>query len=103
MGRSADDSLYLVATGRKLVAQLHVEDVPALPTAAGSSRLLHLVAGISGGRDAIPIDQSLTRLSAVRHQELDLRPRCVAAIDDVALGVRRKAGEAEAYRDGSDG
>jgi len=90
------------AVGRGLIAQQHVGDIPALATAAGRGRLLHLVAAVSC-RDAISINQPLPWLSAVRHQELHFRLRCVAAIDHVALSICRNAGEAETNRDSSDG
>ena len=89
-----------VVTG-SLLAQQDVEDIPALATAVPRSGWP--LVSIVGSRDAIPIDQPLTRLSAVRHQEPHLGLRCVAAIDHVALGIRGEAGEAEAYGDSSDG
>jgi len=77
-----------------LFAQQYVEDIPALATTVASSWLLLFGPAVSC-RDAIPIDQPLTRLGAVRHQELDLSLRGVAAIDHIALGIRRKAGHAD--------
>ena len=81
--------------GRSLVAQQDVEDIPALAGAVTSSWLLLLGPAVSY-RDAIPVNQPLTRLSAVRHQELHFSLRGVAAIDHVALGIRREAGHADA-------
>ena len=47
-----------------LLAQQYVEDVPALATAVASSWLLYLLPAVIC-RDAIAIDQPLTRLGTV--------------------------------------